>query len=64
MLHLKPQNYQYLHKFTVQIWFSFPTSQCLKRNKQLYTRRNMILDFDHGYILKSHVIKEAEIISP
>ena len=59
-LYLKPQSYQYLHKYTVQIWFSFPISQCLKRNKKLYTKKNMILDSDHGYIFEVSCNKRSK----
>ena len=44
--YLKPENFQYLEQFTVEIWFSFTISCCLKRNEELYTKRNMILDND------------------
>ena len=41
---LKPKNFQFLDQFTVEIWFSFPISHCLKRNEELYTSKGMILD--------------------
>ena len=40
---LKPK---ILDQFTVEIWFSFPISHCLKRNEELYTSKGMILDSD------------------
>ena len=43
---LKPKNFQSLDKFTVEVWFSFLISHCLKRNTELYTRKGMILDKD------------------
>ena len=43
---LKPENFQSLNKFTVQLWFSFPISSCLKRKAELYTCKGMILDTD------------------
>ena len=41
--YLKPQNFQSLDYFSVEIWFSFPISFCLKRNKELYEKKGMIL---------------------
>ena len=41
---LKTKNFQYLNQFTTEVWFSFPISHCLKRNKELYKREGMILD--------------------
>ena len=41
---LKPEKCQYLHHFTVEIWFSFITTHCLRRNRELYTKKGMILD--------------------
>ena len=46
---LKPNNFQSLDKFTVEVWFSFLIGHCLKRNEELYTRRGMILDKDYIY---------------
>ena len=42
--YLKPENFQYLNYFTVEIWFSFLSSYCLKRNKELYTKNGKVLD--------------------
>ena len=42
--YLKPENFQILDQFRVEIWFSFPISHCLKRNEELYSRKGMILD--------------------
>ena len=43
-LYLKTKDFQFLNQFTVQVWFSFAISHCLKRNKELYTQEGMILD--------------------
>ena len=43
-LFLKTKDFQYLNHFTAEIWFSFPISHCIKRNKELYTKEGMILD--------------------
>ena len=43
-LYLKPENFQYLDEFSVEIWFSFPVSHCLKRNKELFKKEHMTLD--------------------
>ena len=50
---LKPKNFQNLNFFTVEIWFSFPISHCLKRNRELYTQRNLILDTSGSYIFEA-----------
>ena len=42
--YLKPENFQCLNYFTVEIWFSFISSYCLKRNKELYTKNGKVLD--------------------
>ena len=42
--YLKPENFQWLNYYTVEIWFSFLSSYCLKRNKELYTKNGMVLD--------------------
>ena len=41
---LKPKNFQFLNKFTVEVWFSFNLRNCMKRNEELYKKRGMILD--------------------
>ena len=43
-LYLKPDNFQYLTRFTVEIWFSFHVTHCLKTHKTYYERKWMILD--------------------
>ena len=45
--YLKPENFQDLDQFIVEIWFSFPIGNCLKRNEELYRKRGMILDCSH-----------------
>ena len=42
--YLKPENYQCLNYFTVEIWFSFLSSYCIKRNKELYMKNGKVLD--------------------
>ena len=43
-LYLKTRNYQCLTHFTAEIWFSLNISRCLKRNEELYTNLDMVLD--------------------
>ena len=43
-LYLKPKDFQYSDRFSVQIWFSFTTSYCIKRNIELYTNDDLVLD--------------------
>ena len=42
--YLKPDNFQFLDHYTVEIWFSFLHSYCLKRNKELYKKNGKVLD--------------------
>ena len=49
---LKTKDFQYLNHFTAEIWFSFPISYCIKRNKELYTKEGMILDQKCSYIFE------------
>ena len=44
---LKPNNFQNLDQFTVEVWFSFPFSYCERRNKELYTQRGLVLHSRH-----------------
>ena len=48
-LYLKPADLGQRDNFTVQIWFSFPISHCLRRNQELYTSKDMVLDDDCSY---------------
>ena len=41
---LRPKDFQNLIQFTVEIWFSFPSSNCMKRNEELYAEKGMVLD--------------------
>ena len=50
---LKPKKFQCLDFFTVEIWFSFPSNHCLRRNRKLYSNRNMVLGFGCGYIFEA-----------
>ena len=45
-LYLKPANLGKQLNFTVQIWFNFHISRCLKRVEELYTKKGLILDGD------------------
>ena len=49
---LKPKNFKNLNQFTVEIWFSFPSSKCVKRNEELFTKKGMILDTECSYIFE------------
>ena len=42
-----------LWNFSVEIWFSFPISHCMKRNQELYTKRGMILDQKCSYVFEA-----------
>ena len=50
-LFLKLKNFKNADKFTVEVWFSFPISYCLKRSAKLYTSKGMILDKDCSRML-------------
>ena len=50
---LKQRNFQSLDEFTVEIWFSFPISYCMKRNEELYTKKGMILHSDSTSIFEA-----------
>ena len=54
-LYLKPVNFQCLNHFKVEIWFSFPISYCLERNKKLYTKKNMILDEECSFEASTYI---------
>ena len=56
---LKPKNFQILDQFTVEIWFSFIISHCLKRNEELYTSKGMILDYDGSSIFEASCDKSS-----
>ena len=56
---LKPNNFQTSSKFTVEIWFSFPISHCLKRSEELYTSKSMILDSDGSGIFEASCDKNS-----
>ena len=58
-LYLKTKDYQFLAPFTVEIWFSFPIKQCLKRNEELYTNRGMELDHNSSYIFEAPCDKSS-----
>ena len=49
---LKTKDFQYLTHFTAEIWFSFPISYCINRNRELYTKEGMILDQKGSYIFE------------
>ena len=43
-LYLKPDDYQYLTYFKVEVWFSFHISCCLNTNEKHYEKKHMVLD--------------------
>ena len=47
--YLKPNNLQILDQFTVEIWFNFLISHCLKRNKELYSSKGMRLNTSYVF---------------
>ena len=47
--YLKPDNFQYLSYFKVQIWFTLPISHCLETNKKYYEKKNMKLDLSYTF---------------
>ena len=47
------------HRFTREIWFMFPTDHCLKRNKELYTKRGMVLDHECTHIFEAPSVKDC-----
>ena len=51
--YLKPKNIQSLDYFSVEIWFSLAVSQCLKRNRELYTKRKLVLDAGCSYCFET-----------
>ena len=57
-IYLKTQD---SHCFTREIWFSFPISQCLERNKELYTKKGMVLDHKYNHIFEAPCDKVAHI---
>ena len=57
---LKPENYQYLNNFTVEIWLSFTTECCLRRNNELFKNNHMILDKHCSHIYDAPCSKESE----
>ena len=59
-LYLKPKNFQSLDHFSVEIWFSFPTSFCRRRNEELYTKKGLILDNDCNYIFEASCDASSE----
>ena len=58
VFYLKPKHYECLNQFTVEVWFSFPISHCLKRNEELYAERDMVLD--SSYIFEASSDKNSE----
>ena len=58
-IYLKTKDYQYLTHFTAEIWFSFNINQCLKRNEELYTKQDMVLDQKCSYNFKAACNKNA-----
>ena len=54
-LYLKPANFQCLNHFKVEIWFTFPITYCLERNKELYTKKGLILDGERSFEASTHI---------
>ena len=46
---LKPEKCELLNHFTIEIWFSFVTSYCIKRNQESYTKKGMVLDLHYVF---------------
>ena len=55
-IYLKTQD---SHCFTTEIWFSFPISQCLERNKELYTKQGMVLYHKCNHIFEAPCDKSS-----
>ena len=55
-IYLQIKNVSY---FTTEIWFSFPINQCMKRNKELYTKQGMVLDHKCSYIFEAPCDKSS-----
>ena len=60
VLYLKPENFQYLHQFSAEIWLSFPISYCLKRNEELFKKKCMKLDTHCSHIFEASCDKNSE----
>jgi len=58
--YLKPANFRHLTHFTVEIWFSFLISHCLKRNEELYKKKHMILDDSCNHIFEVSCDKSSK----
>ena len=56
--YLKPKNLQTLDCFSIEIWFSLPISHCSKRNRELYTKRKLVLQ-DVGYSFEAACHKSS-----
>ena len=57
---LKQKNFQTLDEFTVEIWFSFPISYCMKRNEELYTEKGMVLHSDSTTVFEASSDKSSK----
>ena len=60
ILYLKPENFQYLHQFSAEIWLSFQISYCLKRNEELFKKKCMKLDTHCSHIFEASCDKNSE----
>ena len=56
---LKPLNFESLNSFTVEVWFSFTTKHCLDRNRELYTKKGMVLDEDYSVLFEAPADKSS-----
>ena len=46
-------------RFTREIWFSFPINQCFNRNKELYTKRDMVEEDNCKHIFEAPCDKSS-----
>ena len=50
---------KFSNKFTVEVWFSFTTNHCFKRNEKLYTDKGLVLDTDSSCIFEASSTKSS-----
>ena len=58
-IYLKNKDFQYSNDFTTEIWFSLPTSKCIKRNTELYSEQGMILDNKSSHYFEASCDKSS-----
>ena len=60
---LKPANFQSLNSFKVEILFSYVTSHCINRIKDICKKKNMIVDEDNSFVFETpHKISESYVL--